>query len=88
MACSARGCLHREEVLALQAPAARPCSCGRGKIRRAAVGPTTQALETLDNGAMPRAVTRLTDAERLHRDRAAGADPLAGGATYELPKEK
>jgi hypothetical protein len=45
-------------------------------------------MERLDNGAMPRAVERLADAERLYADRAAKADPLAGGAKFDLPKSQ
>jgi hypothetical protein len=63
-----------------------PCAC-RAKMRRKARGPSTAVMERLDNGAMPRAVERLADAERLHKERAANADPLAGGAQFEIPKK-
>jgi hypothetical protein len=68
-----------------------PCrKCGRRApcMRRAAHGPSVQVMERLDNGAMPRAVERLADAERLYADRAAKADPLAGGAKFDLPKSQ
>jgi ribosomal protein S27E len=53
-------------------------SCG-GVLARAPTGPSTQVMERLDNGAMPRAVERLADAERLYEERARASDPLAGG---------
>lgn len=56
------------------------CVCG-GIFQRAATGPSTQVMERLDNGAMPRAVERLADAERLYADRAKSADPLSGTNT-------
>ncbi len=55
------------------------CSCG-GVMKRAAKGPATRVMEKLDNGIMPRAVERDSDAERLMAERADGADFLAGGA--------
>jgi hypothetical protein len=63
-------------------------TCGEKKMRRAPRGPSVQVMERLDNGAMPRAVERLADAERLYADRAAKADPLAGGAKFDLPKSQ
>lgn len=71
------------DVVALQLR----CSCG-AQFRRAATGPSTQKVERLDNGAMPRAVERLADAERLFKDRADAADPLAGGAGRPDPYQK
>lgn len=47
-------------------------------MERVPTGLSSAVMETLDNGAMAKAVTRLADAERLYADRAAGADPLAG----------
>lgn len=57
------------------------CKCGYVAIRQAS-GPGAQKMETLDNGAMPRAVTRLADAERIMQDRIAKADPLAGRKNF------
>ena len=61
-------------------PTAPPCvRCGT-VMERYAEGATASVVETLDNGAMARRLTRPADAERLHRERVAAADPLAGGA--------
>lgn len=49
------------------------CTCGR-KLRRDPKGPSAHLKETLDNGAMTRAVERFSDAEELNRDRVAN-DP-------------
>ncbi len=38
--------------------------CGK-QLHREAKGPSTQMMETLDNGMMPKSVTRLVDIERL-----------------------
>lgn len=38
--------------------------CGK-PLHRTAKGPTTQVMETLDNGGMQRSVTRLVDINRL-----------------------
>ncbi len=65
---------------------ASKCDCG-GELKRAATGPSTRVVETLDNGAMPRSVERLANAEELYRKRAESADPLAGGGT-DLPPTK
>lgn len=54
------------------------CPCGY-LMGRAQLGPSASKLETLDNGWMARSVERLSDAERLFKERAANADPLAGG---------
>lgn len=77
-------CKKTEDRIAASVAEAGLCACG-GKRKRAASGPYTQVMERLDNGAMPRVLERLADAERLHADRAKNADPLAGGGT-ELPK--
>ena len=44
------------------------CECG-GQLERTPSPPTTQVMETLDNGAMPRRVERLSEAERLFKER-------------------
>lgn len=41
-----------------------------GTWERDQVGPTTEKLEKIDNGLMPRAVERNADAERLFKERA------------------
>lgn len=56
--------------------------CG-GLTRREGTGPSTSVKERLDNGSMPRALERFADAERLHHERAAAADPLAGGGKLD-----
>lgn len=53
------------------------CLCG-GLFVKMNGGPSTQVMERLDNGAMPRAVERYTDAEELFKERHLNADPLAG----------
>ncbi len=50
------------------------CPCG-GELVRISKPPTSQVMERLDDGFMPRAVERPADAERLYKERAA-ADPL------------
>lgn len=49
-------------------PQVHPGECG-GALVRVGTGPTVLVKETLDNGAMPRAVERLKDAEELYRER-------------------
>ena len=46
-----------------------------GTPKRVPKPPTTQVVETLDNGFMPRKVERPSEAERLYRERAR-LDPL------------
>ncbi len=43
-------------------------SCGV-VLERTPEPPSSQVMERLDNGIMPRAVTRLRDAEQLSKDR-------------------
>jgi len=43
------------------------CACG-GKLKREPKGTTTRTVEKLDNGAMPRAVERLSDIESLRKE--------------------
>jgi hypothetical protein len=47
-------------------------------MRRVVAGPSTSIVERLDNGAMPKAVERYSDAERIFKERHEAADPLAG----------
>jgi hypothetical protein len=42
-------------------------------VHREANPPSAQVMERLDNGAMPKVLERLADAENLFRDRAANA---------------
>jgi hypothetical protein len=51
-----------------------------GTLHRVGTGPSVQVREKLDNGAMSRAVDRLAASERLHEERARGADERAGRA--------
>lgn len=44
------------------------CDCG-GQFMRNPLPPTTRITETLDNGIMPRKVERLSEAERLFKER-------------------
>jgi Na+-translocating ferredoxin:NAD+ oxidoreductase RNF subunit RnfB len=53
------------------------CECGGSRVP-ITIGPTTQIMETLDNGAMPRAVERHVNAEAMMEERHRNADPLAG----------
>lgn len=59
------------------AQASKTCECG-SEMSRSPSGLSSQTVERLDNGVMPKALERLADAERLYRDRADAADPLAG----------
>lgn len=52
--------------------------CGEEMVRDG-TGPTSSVKEKLDNGMMPKAIERLSDAERLYHERATKADPNAGG---------
>lgn len=67
----------------------RPTVLGcQGVMEREAIGPTTAQKEILDNGAMTRRLERFADAERLHKERALNADPLAGGVNRLDPRER
>jgi hypothetical protein len=57
------------------------CKCGN-KLEHQSKGPSTTMLERLDNGIMPRAVERYTDAEELFKKRHEEADPLAGRKNF------
>ncbi len=55
-------------------------NCGAsGTMVRDPVPPTTLVKEVLDNGARVKALERLADAERLHKDRVEVEDALARG---------
>lgn len=45
-------------------------------MKRFVKPPSTNTVERLDNGAMPRAVERPADAERLYHERAKGKPPV------------
>ena len=53
------------------------CQCGK-EMLRVGNGPTTQVMERLDNGCMPKALERHAEAERIFEERRLAADPLAG----------
>lgn len=57
--------------------------CG-SKLVRKGNGPTASVYEKLDNGAMPRSVERLRDAEELYKERADNSDPRAGKAKAKI----
>lgn len=44
------------------------CPCG-GKVTRLPKAPTTKVVETLDNGLMPKKLERLSEAERIFKER-------------------
>jgi hypothetical protein len=46
------------------------CAFCQGPMKRNPRPPSSQVMETLDNGHMGRKVERLKDAEELHQDRA------------------
>ena len=46
----------------------RVCKCG-SEMQREYVPVSTQTMERLDNGFMPRSVERLADAPRLYKER-------------------
>jgi hypothetical protein len=70
-------CQARRPTIADTAVAPK-CKCG-AEMTRAAEGGTAVVMETLDNGAMTRRLTRPADAERLNAERIAGRDPRSGG---------
>ena len=52
-----------------------PCTMTEGCsgiLKRTPKPPTSKIVETLDNGAMPRRLERLADAERIFEERARG----------------
>lgn len=52
-----------------------------GKLVRQATGSSSQVMETLDNGVMRKSVTRLSEAERLFKEREK-ADPSKKTTEY------
>lgn len=66
------GCSERERKLLKPGEQIRAWECSKcgASLRREPKPPTTQMLESLDNGAMVRRVERLQNAEELYRDRA------------------
>lgn len=61
-----------KEIKNLRCPECKEC------VTREVTGPSSQVMEVLDNGAMPRRLERLRDAEDLYRSRSKAADPNAG----------
>lgn len=55
-----------------EAKAGVVCECGLAMSRNVR-GPSSQAVEILDNGAMTKSVERLVDAERLYTERSQAA---------------
>ncbi len=53
-------------------PETAKCQCGSEMVR-AVSGPSATVKEKLDNGYMPRALERFSEAERLFRERASEA---------------
>lgn len=78
IACVSCGGVARRLGTSRAAALARPCKGCGGAVAAAPVGPSSTVVERLDNGAMARTLERLADAERLYKDRARAADPLAG----------
>lgn len=68
-ACS--DCFKKERKL-LQPTETKGQTCKEcsGELVREAKAPSTQVMETIDNGLMPRKVERLKDTVELFRDRA------------------
>jgi hypothetical protein len=56
------------------------CPCG-GNLSRQATGSNSQVMETLDTGFMRKSVTRLSEAERLFKEREK-ADPSKKTTEY------
>lgn len=68
--CEACGQPVRRLCPADQALMPPPCPKCAGKLVRRPIAPSTHVKEKLDNGAMPKAVERFADAERLYKERA------------------
>ncbi len=64
------GCqlLSRKILAVEESTLARVCECGED-LRREPRPPTSQTVESLDNGHMPKRLERLADAERLFKER-------------------
>ena len=67
--CGSCGAQVRQILKPEQAMAAMDCTCAGGTLERDPRPPSTQVVESLDNGAMPRRLERLADAERLFSER-------------------
>ncbi len=76
--CPACQTTKRRMAASLEASRAIRCEDCGGPLHRAGQGPSTQVVERLDNGLMPRALERLADAERLFEEREREADSMAG----------
>ena len=61
---------HRRLCSFLESQVAQACPACGGELTRTPNAPTTHVKEVLDNGAMPKAVERFADAERLYKERA------------------
>lgn len=81
------GLPHRIKMFALGRRTVEVVDCG-GVMERTPIGPNSSQIEVLDNGAMTRRLERFADAERLHKERAANGDPLAGGVNRVDPRER
>lgn len=66
--CETCGAALRKIMAPEQAREPRICVCGE-VLSRDPHPPSSQAVETLDNGIMPRRLERLADAERLFAER-------------------
>lgn len=51
-------------------------------MTRNGTGPTSNVKEKLDNGLMPKAIERYSNAEELYQNRNKNADPKAGGRNF------
>lgn len=51
--------------------------CG-GRVERKVNPPSSQTVETLDNGLMPKRVERFADAETLYKERSKKSDENSG----------
>jgi len=71
------GRCEKEKKVMRDSPPKECCPCG-GEFQRAGNGPSSQVVERLDNGLMPKPLERLVDAERLHQERADNAESGAG----------
>jgi hypothetical protein len=58
-------------VISTGVPSPPECECGDSMVR-APQPPTTTIKETLDNGCMPKAIERFSEAEELYKSRAKG----------------
>ena len=55
--------------------------CGK-EMQWQGKGPSTSIMEKLDNGSMPRAVERYSDAEQVFKERHENADENAGKKNF------